>query len=118
MDVPKKYLHDRLVLALITALSVVTVIGLSIVFLRFDISTNPTTIAAYRPSISGSSQISGKPIDIYAMALFMGITAAGAVVLSARVYPARREISLFLLSGALFLLILAAIVANSLISLQ
>lgn len=118
MEVPQKYLHDRLVLVLITAISVVTVVGISIVFLRFDISTNPTTIAAYRPSISGSSQISGKPIDIYLMALFMAITAAGSVVLSARVYQSRREISLFLLAGALFLILLAAIVSNSLISLQ
>ncbi len=111
-------MHDRLVLALVTLISVLAVIGISIVFLRFDISTNPTTIAAYRPSISGSSQISGKPIDIYALALFMAITAAGAVVMSAHIYQIRREISVFMLAGAALLLLLAAIVANSLISLQ
>ena len=118
MEPKRKYLHDRLVLALITIIAILTVIGVSVVLLRFDLSKNPTTTIAYRPSISGSSYQSGKPIDIYALALFMLITAVGAIVLSARIYPARREIALFLLSGATFLLILATIVANSLISLQ
>jgi hypothetical protein len=118
MDLPKKYLHDRLVLALITLISIMTVIGISVVLLSFDISKNPTTTIAYRPSISSSSYQSGKPIDIYVLALFMAITAAGAVILSARVYPARREIAILLLGAAVFLLLLATIVSNSLISLQ
>lgn len=99
-------------------ISVLAVIGVSLVLLRFDISKNPTTIVAYRPSISGSSYQSGQPIDIYAMALFMVVTAVGSVLLGARVYSARRSISIFLLSGAVLLLLLATIVSNSLISLQ
>ena len=118
MELPKKYLHDRLVLLLITLIAVFLVIGVSIVLLRFDVSQNPTTTIAYRPSISGSSYVSGKPIDIYSLAVFMAITALGSVVLSSRIYNVRRALALFLLAGAVFLLILSAIVANSLISLQ
>ncbi len=118
MELPKKFLHDRLVLLSITLLAVLLVVGVSLVLLRFDLSKNPTTIVAYRPNVSGASYQSGKPIDIYSMAVFMAITAAGAVILSARVYNLKRYLSIFILASSVFLLILSTIVANSLISLQ
>jgi len=118
MDIPKKFLHDRAVLALITILSALLVIGVSLVLLRFDISKNPTTIVGYRPNVSGSAYQSGKPMDIYAIALFMVITAVGSIILSARVYNVRHALSTFILAASVFLLILATITANALISLQ
>ena len=118
MELPKKYLHDRLVLLFIMFLAVLLVVGVSLVLLRFDLSKNPTTIVAYRPNVSAASYQSGKPVDIYSMAVFMALTAVGAVVLSARVYMLKRYLSLFILASSLFLLILATIVSNSLISLQ
>lgn len=118
MDTPKKFLHDRLVLALVTVLAVLLVIGVSLVLLRFDLSKNPTTIVAYRPNISGSSYQSGKPIDIYGLAAFMAVTAASAVILGAKVYSVRRSITIFILGSSVFLLIMATIVSYALISLQ
>ncbi len=118
MEIPRKFLHDRLVLILITLISVMTVIGISVVLLRFDVSKNPTTIVAYRPNISGASYLSGKPIDIYSLAVFMLLISVAGVSLSARIYQIRHSASLFVLSSTLFLLIMATIVANALISLQ
>jgi hypothetical protein len=118
MDIPKKFLHDRLILALITIVAILLVIGVSVVLLRFDVSKNPTTVVAYRPSITGSSIQSGKPIDIYSLALFMLLIGVGSVFLSARLYIIRRPIAIFLLASSAFLLLISTIVANSLISLQ
>ncbi len=118
MELPKKYLHDRLVLLFIMLLTVLFVVGVSLVLLRFDLSKNPTTIVAYRPNVSGASYQSGKPIDIYSMAIFMIVTAIGAVILSARIYMLKRYLSIFVLASSAFLMVLAIIVANSLISLQ
>lgn len=118
MELPKKFLHDRVVLILVTVLAALLVIGVSLVLLRFDIAKNPTTIVAYRPNISAASYQSGKPIDIYSLAVFMAIVSAGAVILSARVYLLKRFISIFILVSSVFLMILSVIVANSLISLQ
>jgi hypothetical protein len=118
VEIPKKFLHDRMVLLLITVLSILVVIGVSVVLLRFDLSRNPTTIVSYRPNVSGNQYISGKPIDIYSMAIFMIVTSAAAIVISARVYIAKRPAAIFLLSSTIFLLILSTIVANSLISIQ
>jgi hypothetical protein len=118
VDIPKKFLHDRQVLLLITIMAVLLVIGVSVVLLRFDVSRNPTTIVAYRPNITGTQYISGKPIDIYSLAVFMLMTSAAAVIISSRVYNAKRHAALFLLSSTIFLLILSTIVANSLISIQ
>ena len=118
MENSKKFLHDRLVLLLITLLSVLTVIGVSVVLLRFDPSRNPTTIVAYRPNVSGTIYQSGRSIDIYSMAVFMLFLAVVSVFLSAKTYEVRRFVAVFILSSAVFLLILSTIVANSLISIQ
>lgn len=118
MEIPKKFLHDRLVLLLITVMAVLVVIGVSVVLLRFDVSRNPTTIVAYRPNITGSQYLSGKPIDIYSLAVFMLVTSFAAIFISARIYNAKRPAALFMLSSTIFLLILTTIVANSLISIQ
>lgn len=118
MDIPKKFLHDRAVLLLITIISVLVVIGVSIVLLRFDVSRNPTTIVAYRPNISGTQYLSGKPIDIYSLALFMIFTSVAAIGVSSRVYSVKKPAALFVLTSTVFLLILSTVVANSLISIQ
>jgi hypothetical protein len=115
---PKKFLHDRTVLLLITLIALVLVIGVAVVLLRFDASKNPTTTVAYRPSIAGSQYQSGKPIDIYSMAVYMVITAIGGVFLSARIYAIRHALSIFMLSSTALLLIFAIRVSWSLINLQ
>lgn len=118
MDIPKKFLHDRAVLLLITVIAVLVVIGVSVVLLRFDVSRNPTTIVAYRPNVSGTQYLSGKPIDIYSLAMFMIFTSVAAIGVSSRVYPVKKPAALFMLTSTVFLLILSTIVANSLISIQ
>ncbi len=118
MDIPKKFLHDRLVLLLITVIAGLVVIGVSIVLLRFDVSRNPTTVVAYRPNVSGTQYLSGKPIDIYSLAIFMIFTSVAAIIISSRIYVVKKPAALFLLSSTVFLVILSMIVANSLISIQ
>ncbi len=118
MNVPRKYLHNRLILGLLTILAVLLVIGVASVFLRFDASKNPTTISTYRPNVSGSGLVSGKAIDIYELAIFMiGITAAN-IVLSIKVFNVRHYLSVFILASTALLLVISIIVTNSLISLQ
>ncbi len=118
MEKQKSYLHDRVILGLLTLIAILVVIGVSLVLLRFDPSRNPTTTAAYRPNVSGTQYQSGKPIDIYSLALFMIFTSAAALIISIRAYNIRRFVSVFVLASTVLLLILCAIVANALISLQ
>ena len=118
METSKKYLNDRVILLLLTLLAVLLVIGVSLVLLRFDPSRNPATIAAYRPGITGTQYQSGKPLDIYLMAVFMVFISATALVLSVRTYQIRRFVSVFILASTVFLLVLSMIVSNALISLQ
>jgi hypothetical protein len=118
MEAPKKYLHDRAVLLLLTLAAILLVIGVSLVLMRFDPSRNPTTTIAYRPSVTGTQYQSGKPLDIYLMAVFMIFTTAAALLLSVRTYEIRRFLSVFILASTIFLLIVSIIVSNALISLQ
>jgi hypothetical protein len=105
-------------LLLVTVIAVLVVVGVSVVLLRFDVSRNPTTIVAYRPNVAGTQYLSGKPIDIYSLAIFMIFTSAAAILISSRVYAVKKPAAVFLLSCTVFLLILSTIVANSLISIQ
>jgi len=114
----KKFLHDRLMLSLVTLLAGLMAIGATSVLIRFDVTKNPTTTAAYRQNLVGIYYQSGKPIDIYILAVFMVLTAAAGALLAYRTYNLRRQIALFLLVSANFLLILSIIVANALISIQ
>ena len=118
MDIPKKFLHDRVILLMLTAIAVLVVIGVSLVLLRFDVSRNPTTIVAYRPNVSGTQYLSGKPIDIYSLALFMIMTSVAAIAISSRVYAVKKPAAMFMLGSTVFLLVVSMIVANSLISIQ
>lgn len=118
MEIPKRFLHDRLVLLLVTIISIFTVLGVSLVLIRFDASRNPTTTIAYRPNITGFQYQSGTPLDIYDMAIFMVVTAVAATALSSKTYYLRRSLAIFILYAAVFLLLISIIVANSLISLQ
>lgn len=111
-------MHDRVVLLLSTVMAILLAIGVLSVLVRFDISKNPTTIVAWRPNISGSSYQSGKPIDIYSLAVFMAVIGLGGLFLAYKSYNLRRQIALFILGSSCFLLMLAVIVANALISLQ
>ena len=118
MEKNRHFLHDRLVLLLVTISAILLAIGVLSVLVRYDISKNPTTIVAYRPNISGSSYVSGKPIDIYSLAFFMVIVAAAGSLLAYKTHGLRRSIAVFILSSTNFLLLLSIIVANALISLQ
>ena len=118
METSKKYLNDRVILLLLTIMAVLLVIGVSLVLLRFDPSRNPATIISYRPSITGTQYQSGRPLDIYLLAIFMVLTSFTALILSFRTYHIRRFVSIFILASTVFLLILSTIVANALISLQ
>lgn len=118
MDSTRKFLHDRIILLLATLIAVLLAIGILSVLIRFDISKNPTTIVAWRPNISGSSYQSGKPIDIYSLAIFMAVIGLGGTFLAYRSYALRRFISVFILASSCFLLLVSVIVANALISLQ
>jgi hypothetical protein len=118
MDIPKRFLHDRLVLLFLSLISALMVIGVSLVFIRFDANRNPTTTIAYRPNITGSQYQSGKPIDIYTLAIFILVIAVLSVVLGTRTYYLRRSLAIFILGSGAFLLLMAIIVSNSLISLQ
>ena len=103
---------------MLTIIAVLVVVGVSLVLLRFDVSRNPTTVVAYRPNVSGTQYLSGKPIDIYSLAIFMIFTSVAAIAVSARVYEVKKPAAMFMLASTVFLLILSTVVANSLISIQ
>jgi hypothetical protein len=90
VEIPKKFLHDRIVLLLITLMAVLVVVGVSVVLLRFDVSRNPTTIVAYRPNII-RHPIHQRQADRYLQpGGFYADDLSAAVLISSRIYNAKR----------------------------
>jgi hypothetical protein len=118
MAISRKFFHDRTILLLLTTLTTLLGIGVALILLKFDAGKSPLTVVAFRPNIVGSNYVSGGPIDIYSLALFMVLVAGGAALLSEHVYEVRRYLSIFILSSSVLLLILSVIVSNSLIALH
>lgn len=115
MEKKRGFLHDRLVLALVTLVALFLTIGVLSILIRFDISKNPTTIISHS-NVYGDK--AGKPIDIYSLAFFMVIIAAAGVIIGQKIYGLRRSMSIFLLSSTNFLLLLAIRVSWSIINKQ
>lgn len=118
MQPTNRYLHDRVVLILLTVIAVLTVIGVGSVLIRFDSGGNATTIAGYRPNLSSSTYVSGSSLDIYELPLYMVLVAATGVILSNKLYKIGRDTALLMLGGTVFLLVMAVVVSNALISIQ
>ena len=116
MQLPKRFLHDRIILVLLTIIAALVVVGVGLVLLRFDSAKNPTIIIEYRQNLSAGGYKSGKASDIYLLPLFMVFSTAVGTLLSLRAYQVRRYVSVYILATTAFTLLMAIIVSNALLS--
>lgn len=116
---PKKYFHDRLILLLLSINGFLAFLCIALVFLRLGAgSGSQGYIVQYRANLGISAFKTGSVSNLVAFALFSLIVFAMQVVLSARTYEIRRELSVAILGLGLPLLLLAVIVSNALLVLR
>lgn len=118
MKVPKKYLHDRLILLLVSILGFLTVASSIWVLFKLDGGRSADYIVQYRANLGISALKTGDVSEIVAFILFAFLVLAVHVVLSIKVYPIRREVSVLILTLGILLLLLGAIVSNALLVLR
>lgn len=113
MHIPKKYFHDKSVLALLaanTALFLLIVFG---VLLGVSADENPTSIVAYRDATK-IGQISGPTSDLYQFALFAIIVTIASTILSMKIFTLRRQLAIGVLGLNVLLLVMNIIIFNAL----
>lgn len=118
MHTPKRYIHDRLILLLLTANAFFAVLTTVMILLRFGSSQNEGFIVQYRPSLGLSRYFRGEKTDILSFAAFVILVVVIHTILSIKVYPIRRHFAVVVLGMGLLLILLALVISYSLLLLS
>lgn len=116
--IPKRYLHDRLVLLLLSINIFLAVLTSLWVLFKLDAGRSAGYIVQYRASLGISALKTGNASDLIAFIGFAALVLIIHTFLSIRAYPIRREVSIVILNLGILLLILTLIVSNALLVLR
>lgn len=118
MEISQKYLHDRIVLLLLSVNGFLTLLTGVLIALRLSSGQGGNYIIGYRPGLGVGAYTAGKQSDFLAFILFAFITFGLSIALSARIYGRHRSFSLVVLGLTTLLGILTVIISNSLLALS
>ena len=115
---PKKYLHDKLILLLVSGNIFLAFLSAVLIFLRLNVGQGTGYIVQYRSNLGISAFTTGSINGIIAFAVFAALVLAITIALSIRTYRIRRELAVAVLAAGLMLLVLSVIVSNALMVLH
>ncbi len=118
VTIPKKYFHDRLILLLLSINVFMAFLASVWILFKLDSGRSAGYIVQYRSSLGISSFKMGDAGELIAFMVFAVMVLAVHVVLSIRVYPIKREVSVVVLSLGVLLLVMSMIVSNALLDLR
>lgn len=118
MHTPKRYIHDRMVLLLLTANTFFAILTSMLILLRLDSNRAEGYIVGYRPSLGLSAFYKGDSAAILSFAVFALFILVFHIFLSIRVYRIRRHLSLVILAMGLLLILLSLVISNALLLLR
>jgi hypothetical protein len=118
MDTPKKYLHDRLVLLLITINGFLAMVTTILILLRLDSSRGNSYFIQYRANLGLNAYQIGSFVSLLGFILLAIFLAVFHTLISQRIYPIRRDVAIVVLGFGTILLTLTLIVSNALLVLR
>lgn len=117
MKPPKNFFHNRLILLILSVSLFVTVLNTFLTLFRLD-SNRGSYIIQYRGNLGLGAYKAGDSSTFIAFILFGIMIFIFQILLSMRIYKIRQKYAIAVLSLGLLLLILTAIVSNSLLALR
>jgi hypothetical protein len=117
MQISQKYLHDRIVLLLLSVNAFLTLLGSVLIFLQLGSGQSGRVIIAYRPNLGINAYTPGRLGDFFAFILFLLVTLGLNVALSARIYRKHRSYALTVLGLGTLVSVITIIVSNALLML-
>ncbi|MEI7683106.1 MAG: hypothetical protein WCJ24_02275 [Candidatus Saccharibacteria bacterium] len=118
MDIPKKYLHDRLVLLLLSINAFVALITSVLILLRLDTSRSDGYFVQYRANLGLNAYRVGSYVSLLSIIIFVIFVLSFHTLISARIYSQRRDVAVVVLTFGTLLLGLTLIVSNALLVLR
>lgn len=117
MHIPKKYLHDRMVLLLVSVNIFLACLCIVLTLLRGGIGQDiDSYIVQYRENLGISAYQRGDIIPILSFMFFAVVTLVIHVLLSIKAYALRRALALTILALGALILLLTIIVSNALLA--
>ena len=113
-----RYIHDRIVLLLLTANTFFAVLTSVLIVLKLDSSRAEGYIVQFRPSLGLSAYHKGDSTGILSFAVFAMVVLVFHTYLSIRVYNERRHFAIVVLAMGLLLILLALVISNALLLLR
>jgi hypothetical protein len=117
MTIPKQYLHDRLVLLIVSVNIFLTFLLGALTILRLDTGHN-NYIIQYRSAVAINAFKSGSSRELLSFVIFGLLVLGVHAIISLRVYLIHRQLAIAVLSLGTLLLVLAIIVSNALLVLR
>lgn len=118
MEIPKKYIHDRLVLLLITVNGFLALVTTVLILLRIGNGRSDGYFVQYRENLGLNAYKVGGYVGLLAFIVFAIFVLVFHTWISARAFPQRREVALVVLAFGTLLLTLTLIVSNALLVLR
>lgn len=118
MDISKKYIHDRLVLLLISVNAFLTFVTTVLILLRLDSTRSDGYFVQYRSNLGLNAFQLGGFVSLLAFIVFAIFVLVFHTFISVRVYPQRRDVAIVVLGFGTILLGLTMIVSNALLVLR
>lgn len=118
MTIPKKYLHDRLILLLVSVNLFLAFLTTLWILFKLDSGRSAGYIVQYRSNLGISALKTGDAAELVAFILFAVLVVVLHVILSIKAYPIRRHVSVVILGMGALLLVLSFIVSNALLVLR
>lgn len=118
MKPAKTYIHDRIILLLITCSAFFTLITALLIVYHYSNGRTDQYFIQYRPNLGVSLFQKGGIAQILSFAVFSAIVFVFHLFLSIKVYHIRRMFSVIILWAGLFLIILSLIMSNALLQLR
>lgn len=117
MDESKKYLHDRVVLLLISVNAFVVLITTVAILLRLNGGSGDYFVQ-YRSNLGLNAYQIGSFVPLLGFIVFALFILAFHTLISYRIFSQRRDVSIVMLGFGTLLLVLTLIVSNALILLR
>jgi hypothetical protein len=117
MTIPKQYLHDRLILLIVSVNLFLTLLLAILTLLRLDTS-HSSYIVQYRSNASINAFRSGSSSELFSFILFGFLVFAFHTLTSIRVYRIHKQLAVTVLGLGTLLLVLAIIISNALLVLR
>ncbi|HSH56314.1 MAG TPA: hypothetical protein VK983_05860 [Candidatus Limnocylindrales bacterium] len=118
MTIPKKYVHDRIVLLLISINAFLVFLLTIWILFKLDSGRSAGYIVQYRANLGIGALKTGEASELVAFMVFGVFVLVAHTLLSIKAYPIRRHVSIVILGLGTLLLLLALIVSNALLVLR